>query len=107
MFGGKIKGAKNCGYATEWKHAQCYTRQDDYSMSSGHSCAFFASVHGKQSLWGLKGKEETTTNFLEWTILERGMNSLRFSRVLNATHRLKHEHSPTSQDFKNENGNLQ
>ena len=32
---------------------------------------------------------------------------IALSRVLNATHRLKHEHSTAAQDFKNENGNAQ
>ena len=32
---------------------------------------------------------------------------IALSRVLNATHGLKHEHSTASQDFKNENGNVQ
>ena len=32
---------------------------------------------------------------------------MALSRVLNANHGLKHEHSSASQDFKNENGNVQ
>ena len=64
VVGGRMKGARNCGYA-RMEDIGCAVvyAAGRISMGSELSCAFLVTAQGKQPVWSLKLKEETTTNF--------------------------------------------
>ena len=71
---------------------------------------FFCNCTRETTSLGLKMKRRNNNQFfsgLRMDNLGARNEFIALSRVLNETHRIKHEHSMASQDFKNENGNAQ
>ena len=70
---------------------------------------FLSNYTRETTSLGLKMKRRNNQFFSGLRMDNLGARNgfIALSRVLNATHGLKHEHSTASQDFKNENGNVQ